>query len=210
MQKRTEPRRVTVFNDPVGAATAEFPPHRPLHIYRQALDLASCPGAVTYGPQLKFLEGGDCCPRGHPGSISSFSGRAQIRPSTSIVSRAYHQDYAQYMRSRGKLYATRLVGAPVAGTNYLVDCSPVSPATAQPVSFTDSSMYRGSASNCCAGRTEPCPLSCNLTVYKPSNAKFAVQGGVSSGTRLDRLKQDLRTVVANPLKPGLKQSVKAC
>jgi len=44
-------------------------------------------------------------------------------------------------------------------------------------------------------------------VYKPSNAKFAVQGGVSSGTRLERLKLDLKTVAANPLKPGVKRQI---
>ncbi len=39
--------------------------------------------------------------------------------------------------------------------------------------------------------------SCANTTYKPSNAKFATQGGVSAGARLDRLKYDtIRTVAS--------------
>jgi len=198
-----------VFNNPIGSPNSVYPPHRPLHIYRQSLSA----GCVSYGLPMKFLMGGDCCTTESASqpSVSSFSGRAQIRPASTvinnsdqisptnpIVKRKYNQNYEQYMRSRGTMYETKLVGAPVAGTNYTIDCTPVSPDAAQPVSLTSSAIYQGSATN---------SLSCNVTVYKPNNAKFAVQGAVSSGSRLDRLKQDLKLKVANPLKPGVKRQI---
>ncbi len=202
MSKLIEIARVVAYNTSDGAKAPRGAQHRPLHIYRKTLNPAC---AVTYGPELKLLQGGDCCePRCVEGtqcttrsSISSFSGRAQIRPASTIVNRAFHQDYAQYMRSRGVLYANKLVGAPVPGTNYMMDCSPVAPEVAEGVAVdNDPVIYQGSATTNCA---------CNLTVYKPSNAKFAVQGGVSSSTRLDRLKYDQKNFVASPLKPGVKR-----
>ena len=209
MNSQPQASRVTTFNNPIGSPMSVYPPHRPLHIYRQSLSA----GCVSYGLPAKFLNGGDCCvtPGATRAPIISFSGRAQIRPASTVVNnseqispdnpivrRKFNQNYDQYLRSRGNAFETKLVGAPVAGTNYIIDCTPVSPDAAQPVSLTSSAIYQGSASN---------SLSCNVTVYKPSNAKFAVQGGVSSGTRMDRLKQDLKLKVANPLKPGVKRQI---
>jgi len=209
MNSQPQASRVVVFNNPIGSPTSVYPPHRPLHIYRQSLSA----GCVSYGRPIKFLVGGDCCVTegASQPSLISFSGRAQIRPASTIVNnseqispdnpivrRKYNQNYEQYMRSRGTMYETKLVGAPVAGTNYTIDCTPVAPDAAQPVSLTSSAIYQGSASN---------SLSCNVTVYKPNNAKFAQQGAVSSASRLDRLKQDLKLKVANPLKPGVKRQI---
>ena len=202
MNRQTQVRRVNRFNDPTGPISTQ-PAHRPLHIYRNTLT----PGCFIYGPLLKFFKGGDCSPseggncntlqKRRFGSISSFSGRAQIRSASSIVKPNYYQGNEQYLRSRGNLYQTKLVGSPVAGTSYLLDCTPVSPDAAQPVSLTSSSIYQGSASS---------DLACNKTVYKPSNYKYSKDGAVQSSTRVTRLQRDLKQIVASPLKPGLKMS----
>jgi len=205
MNSQIQLRRVYRFNDPTGPINKQ-PAHRPLHIYRNTLT----PGCFIYGPLVKFFKGGDCSPYGggdcNPpipvrgrrfGSVSSFSGRAQIRTASTIVKPNYYQGNEQYLRSRGNLYETKLVGSPVPGTSYLLDCTPVAPDAAQPVSLTSSSIYQGSASN---------DLACNRTVYKPSNYKYSKDGAVQSSTRMTRLQQDLKRVVASPLKPGLKLS----
>jgi hypothetical protein len=149
---------------------------------------------VFYGIPVKMTKG-NCCAT-YRGSISSFSGRPLVRPGSTVIHPnnpptppGYYPDRAQYLRSRGETYAAKLVGAPLPGTPYVLDCDTV----------VSPSAYQGSVSTekgCCA-----------RTVYKPSNAKFATQGGVSSSARLDRLKVDLKHVASLTTKPEIKRCV---
>lgn len=51
------------------------------------------------------------------------------------------------------------------------------------------------------------PTTFTNTYYKPSNSKFSVQGAVSSGSRLDRLKLDTITKVAASMESSLGRAV---
>ena len=62
------------------------------------------------------------------------------------------------------------------------------PGTPQPVAGYDYPLNSAWFQGCGAEKG-----ACNLTVYKPSNHKYSVQGAVSSGARLDRIKLHLVT-----------------
>jgi hypothetical protein len=165
-----------------------YPSARPLKLYRATLT----PGCTAYGLQEKFCEKKCCLP--YKGGVASFSGRPLIRPAQTIVhpsqsTEKYYTTIGQYLRGRGSSYASKQVGAPVPNTPYIVNCDVV----------TAPSAYQGSG-----GNDLPC---CTTTVYKPSNAKFSTQGGVSSSERMARLKKDLTHYLARPEKAGVKKQV---
>jgi hypothetical protein len=127
----------------------------------------------------------DCAPQR---SIISFSGRAAIRPPVATPSKKFYADTAQYLKSRGNTYLAKSVIHKVPEVQYADAGAIVWPVTPQPVAGYDfplnSAWFQG-----CGAEKE----ACNLTVYKPSNYKYAVQGAVSSGARLDRIKLALVT-----------------
>jgi hypothetical protein len=118
-------------------------------------------------------------------SVISFSGRAAIRPASATTSNKYYADRSQYLRSRGNTFAAKSITNKVPAVVYADAGGIVWPERAQTVPGFDaplnSAWYQGSGAE----------KKCNLTVYKPSNYKYSVQGAVSSGARIDRLKINL-------------------
>ena len=147
-----------------------------------------------------------CCPntvtQARMGSISSFSGRAQIRSATTLSSskyfseaerlvpalspRRYYADTSQYLRSRGESYNVNNVLSKVEGVVYAEGCDAVWPNRTQ--------IVNGEALNSSVFQSCGTVGKCTRTIYKPSNSKFAVQGAVSSAERLLRLKTETKVV----------------
>ena len=163
----------------------------------------SCEAPPTYVKQYKMLgkkaDGTlkvvDCAPQR---SLSSFSGRAGIRPSNANLNSKYSQgvsspnadlktkyyaDTSQYLKSRGNTYAAKSVINKVPDVKYADNNAVVWPATPQPVAGYDFPLNSAWFQGCGAAQKN-----CNLAVYKPSNYKFSVQGAVAASTRLERLK----------------------
>jgi hypothetical protein len=90
-------------------------------------------------------------------------------------------DINAYFQSRCLTYEQKLNTTRIdASVNYFYpDGTPTEPSN----SSTGSQVY--STANCYNNKP---PLVCNTTIYKPNNTQFAQQGGVSSSTRLARLK----------------------
>ena len=149
-----------------------------------------CQVPPTYVKQYKMLgknEAGiikslDCAKQG---SILSFSGRAAIRPTSAVPSTQYYADTSQYLRSRGNTFAAKSITHKVPNVVYANSGGIVWPALPQTVPGYDaplnSAWFQGTGAE----------TKCNLTVFKPNNYKYSVQGAVSSGARLDRLKVNL-------------------
>jgi hypothetical protein len=148
-----------------------------------------CEPQPVYGKQMKMLgkPAGPCCPQ--TGVLSSFSGRASIRPSSTIMSPRYYSDTSQYLKSRGSSYHVNTVLSKIPGVEYIDQGDVVWPITPQEVDgeTLNSSLYDmcGTSGDCNRAGT-------NRTVYKPSNSKFAVQGAVSSSARMVRIRADLK------------------
>ena len=125
-----------------------------------------------------------CCPE--TGVISSFSGRAQIRPARTIFSPTYFSDTSQYLRSRGESYLVNSVLSKLPGVEYINGTTVIWPNVPQVVEgeILNSSIYQSCAT---VGK-------CTRTIYKPSNSKFATQGAVTSAERLLRLKTESKVV----------------
>jgi hypothetical protein len=109
-----------------------------------------------------------------------------IKSATTILSKKYYTDSRAYLKSRCRLYDQKLSTNPVPGIEYFYP-------NHKPVLPSDSQM--GSQ----VRLTQNCPQNCKqpygtgTTIYKPSNFQFAVQGAVSSSTRIDRLKYNTIT-----------------
>ena len=115
-----------------------------------------------------------------------------IKSATTLLSKNYYTDSRAYLKSRCRLYDQKLSTNPVPGVEYFYP-------NHIPVQPSDSPM--GSQ----VRLTQNCPQKCQetpycqqpkgmvTTIYKPSNFQFAVQGAVSSSTRIDRLKYNTIT-----------------
>ena len=162
-----------------------------------------CQGVPTFVEQYKMLgkksDGTpkvvDCAPQR---SLSSFSGRAGIRPSNANLNSKYSQgvsspnadlktkyyaDTSQYLKSRGNTYAAKSVIHKVPEVQYVDNAAVVWPATPQTVPGYDFPLNSAWFQGCGAAEKN-----CNLAVYKPSNYHFSTQGAVAASTRLERLK----------------------
>jgi hypothetical protein len=136
----------------------------------------------------------NCCPntklQGSIGSISSFSGRAQIRPASTLTSPTYYSDTSQYLRSRGESFHVNQVLSKIPGVVYYEGDKVIWPITQQTV---DGEVLNSSIFQSCGTVNLP---SCgtakdyNRTIYKPSNSKYAKQGAVSSAERVVRLRTE--------------------
>jgi hypothetical protein len=143
----------------------------------------------------------DCCPNNlldtnngtivinsRKGSIFSFSGRAQIRPASTLRSEKYFADTSQYLRSRGDSFQANHVLSKIQNVLYYEGDQVVWPIQKQTVDGKElnSSMFHSTSTQ----------LSCengavtNTTIYKPSNSKYARQGAVTSAERILRLKTE--------------------
>lgn len=118
-----------------------------------------------------------------------------VRSASTNVSRAYHTNTASYLQARCRTYQQKQTFSKMSDTpNQYVTPNgvPVLPSNSK----TGSQVYY--STNCGnAERIYPTILdsrNCRETViHKPNNTKYGVQGAVSAGTRLDRLKLDTIT-----------------
>jgi len=105
-----------------------------------------------------------------------------IKRATTLLSKKYYTDSKAYLRSRNKLYDQKLINLPYPGITYYnseggwlyPNNSPLGP---QVFSSGECSQ------SACGGNKQ-------ITIFKPNNRQFKVQGAVSSSTRLDKLKLD--------------------
>lgn len=113
----------------------------------------------------------------------------RIKSATTILNRKYYTDSKAYLRARCRTYNQRLTGTPVPGVAYFssdgVPLWPSSTVTPGPQSRAMSNCYKECGSKCYGG---PGTGVVAITTYKPNNSQFAVQGAVSSGTRVERLR----------------------
>jgi len=120
-----------------------------------------------------------------------------VRSASTNVSRAYHTNSSTYLQARCRTYQQKQTFSKMnAVPNQYVNANgiPVNPSN----SATGSQVYY--STNCGnAERVYPTAQdsrNCRETViHKPNNAKYGVQGAVSAGTRLERLK--LETITKN-------------
>ena len=97
-------------------------------------------------------------------------------------------DREAYLQSRCATYDQKLSTEPVPTIPYFSpEGEPLEPST-QPTG-----PQAREAANCFSNKS---PLKCNTTIYKPNNTQFAQQGGVSSSSRIARLKYNTLNNVA--------------
>ena len=112
------------------------------------------------------------------------------KPSTTNISKKYFGTTQSYLHSRCISYDQKLSTHKRDGVTYL-------DASGNPLHPNDSSTGPQ------VFNTSNCPIDCTApnnhvtTIYKRSNTKFAVDGAVSSSTRLERLKYDTVTLNGN-------------
>ena len=114
-----------------------------------------------------------------------------IKSATTLLSKKYYSDSLGYLKARCKTYDQRLSGTQVPGIDYFnAQKEPLWPTNSPegPQLRAMKNCYKSCAKkdSGCYGAPEESIVA--TTVYKPSNSQFAVQGAVSSSTRLDRLK----------------------
>ena len=162
------------------------------------------PDLIVYNPGYKQIGA-----PGAPGSYQintgiyetknlSFNPRKRIvRSGSTNVSRAYHSNTSTYLQARCMTYQQKQTFSKMTDTpNQYVTPSgvPVNPSNSR----TGSQVYY--STNCGNSeriyQTADDSRNCRTTViHKPNNTKYGVQGAVSAGTRLERLK--LETITKN-------------
>ena len=135
-----------------------------------------------------------------------------IKPASTILSNRYYSDTKGYMKSRSMTYSQNLTTLPKTGVAYISSVG----APLYPTDNEDGPQNRvtGVCINGCK-----CSKNCNIedtsaecekcieedtcaedeytAIYKPNNSEFAVQGPVSSSTRMLKLNYDTITRNAN-------------
>jgi len=168
----------------------------------------------TANPQDSFYD----CVQDKPVCVACNPENNIIRPATTVLSKKYYTDTRSYLQSRCIRYDQKLSVNPVPGVKYFsADGQPLYPTDARngpqvrstqncfnkcttctgcPTCTTcdvTCSTCKNSAacSNCNTNNT--CATQPSITIYKPNNQKYGVQGAVSSGARIDRLKYNTIT-----------------
>ena len=109
-----------------------------------------------------------------------------IKPATTILSKKYYTDSRAYLQARCRLYNQRASTNFKPGVVYTENGVPVPP----------SNSPNGSQVRLMKDCDDKCTYNTQkVTIYKPNNSQFAVQGAVSSSSRIDRLK--LNTINKN-------------
>jgi hypothetical protein len=163
----------------------------------------------TRGPVLNQITVG---PTHGKGSVISFSGAAKLKSGVTLLSKNYYPSHISYMKARGKNYDSNAIVHKISGIEYN-KATPggseiVWPEKPQKVGLAespflgqtlDSSFYRG---NSCVPTVDyegndynklHASENCSLSIYKPNNSQFAVQGAVDSSSRITRLKYNTIT-----------------
>ena len=117
-----------------------------------------------------------------------------IKPSTTLLSKAYYTTHEAYMKSRTNTYEQKLLTVPIQGQNdnyYAADGQLKWPSDSPtgPQVYATTEQYNPQSTQTCNGRRA------GTTIFKPNNRQYSCQGAVDSSTRLDRLK--LTTVNKN-------------
>ena len=104
----------------------------------------------------------------------------RIRSSTTVLSKKYYTNNKYYLKSRNKLFEQKAITLPYPNVIYENNGKLLNPNNNQlgPQVF--------STGQC---QTNGC-YSKQITIYKPNNKRFSVQGAVSSSARVERLKFD--------------------
>jgi hypothetical protein len=111
-----------------------------------------------------------------------------IKPSTTLLSKAYYTTHEAYMKSRTNTYEQKLLTVPIQGQNdsyYAADGQLKWPSDSPtgPQVYATTEQYNPQSTRTCNGRKS------GTTIFKPNNRQYSCQGAVDSSTRLDRLKQ---------------------
>lgn len=112
----------------------------------------------------------------------SYGENRVIKSASTILNKKYYTDSKAYLKSRGKLYDQKISTTKVPNVEYYdVSGVPLNPSNSSlgPEVF----LTTGCSLNCPQNNPP-------ITIYKPNNKKFAVQGAVSSSSRITRLKLD--------------------
>jgi len=158
------------------------------------------------------------CVNNKPACVACNPENNIIRPATTILSKKYYSDTRGYLQSRCIRYDQKLSVNPYPGVKYFnAQGEPLNPTSA--INGPQVRSTQNCLTNCnkCTGcdTCETCNKNCSdcnnvaacvnceknnvcttvpsVTIYKPNNAPFAVQGAVSSGARIDRLKYNTIT-----------------
>ena len=141
-----------------------------------------------------------------------------IRRATTVLSKKYYTDTKAYLKSRCITYDQKLSVNPVPGIQYVsADGLPLYPTDTLNGPQVRATQNCFSKCKTCTGcpTCTTCDVSCStcksaaactncntnntcvtkpsITIYKPNNQQFSVQGAVSSSARLDRLKYNTIT-----------------
>jgi len=112
-----------------------------------------------------------------------------IRSATTLLSKSYYTDTKAYLKSRCLLYDQKLSTTKIPTTIYSTPC----PTGCGLIIIEPSDSPTGTQ----VRYTQNCQQNCNnkpgTTIYKPSNSQYAMQGAVSSSSRIDRLKYNTIT-----------------
>lgn len=100
------------------------------------------------------------------------------RTSISVSDNNSFTNSAAYLEARCSTYDQKLAYNPAAGINYFSPQGLV----LEPINSSTTGPQIRETNNCYTFNK------CSSTIYKPNNSQFAQQGGVSSGTRISRLK----------------------
>jgi hypothetical protein len=104
------------------------------------------------------------------------------RTASTIVSKKYYASNASYLRARSRTFGQNQTMNAIAGHVYFdASGNPINPSN----SSTGSQVYN-------TGTCENKDRACNQTIYKPNNRQFSTQGAVSSSSRIDLLKLNVR------------------
>jgi hypothetical protein len=197
-------KRPSSNNDPSSISNDGLDPNafraRPIKHWRKQLHITENEGTsvktVIYDntPSSTVAIDGSCCDASSYKIISNISSLKNnnfyenccnpeihiIKPSTTILNPKYYTDSRAYLKSRCKLYDQKLSGTPYDGVTYFDENGVIILPTDDILNTSLRSM-----TNC----SQYCST-IQKTIYKPSNAKYATQGAVSSSSRITRLKLD--------------------
>jgi hypothetical protein len=141
-----------------------------------------------------------------------------IKPATTVLSKKYYTDTRSYLKSRCVTYDQKLSTNPVPGVEYFSadgqplypddsllgpqvratqncfkNCNICSKCSVCPTCNIAGTVCSNVSSCLNFGNNTTCYTTPSITIYKPNNRQFAVQGAVSSGARIDRLKYNTIT-----------------
>lgn len=174
---------------------------RPLKVWRKAgcMGLSPgtpCKGVLYYEKQQKLLKvlpakNSSEGPVGAvKGSVMSFSGNARlISGATNLKGSDYSATVAEYLQKRGRTFKANSNLHKIEGVVYYNDCDIVQPDVPQEVpGLSSASFYGNDVATTPDGAARP------ISIYKPNNPNYSVQGAVDCGTRMMRLKYNTVTV----------------